>query len=126
MARPTATELTQRELELMHVFWKHGELTANDARDHLAAAGTDVTYVTVANLVRLLQEKGFVEPTNDERPFRYRPIRSFEDVSNRLLTDLIRRVFRGSREQLLVRLVKEQKLSAKERALLKDILKETE
>ena len=126
MARPAATELTQRELELMHVFWKHGELTANDARDHLSAAGTDVTYVTVANLVRLLQEKGFVEPTNDERPFRYRPIRSYEDVSNRLLTDLIRRVFRGSREQLLVRLVKEQKLSAKERALLKDILKETE
>lgn len=126
MARPAAAELTQRELELMHVFWKHGELTANDARDHLAAAGTDLTYVTVANLVRLLQEKGFVEPTNDERPFRYRPIRSYEDVSNRLLTDLIRRVFRGSREQLLVRLVKEQKLSAKERALLKDILKETE
>jgi len=126
MARPAATELTQRELELMHVFWKHGELTANDARDQLASSGTDLTYVTVANLVRLLQEKGFVEPTNDERPFRYRPIRSFEDVSNRLLTDLIRRVFRGSREQLLVRLVKEQKLSSKERALLKDILKETE
>ena len=32
MARPKTTELTERELELMHVFWEHGPLTAVDAR----------------------------------------------------------------------------------------------
>ena len=126
MVRPAAYELTGRELEVMHLFWKHGEMTAIEARDHFAQSGTDLTYVTIANLVRVLQEKGFLESMNDERPFRYRPARSYEDVSDRLLTDLIRRVFRGSREQLLLRLVKEQKLSAKERAMLKDILKEAE
>jgi predicted transcriptional regulator len=124
MARPPARELTERELEVMHVFWKHGEATAVEVRDRLAAAGLDRTYPTVANLVRLLHEKGFVEQVHAERPFRYRPARSYEDVSGRLLSDVLRRVFRGSREQLLVRLVEQRKLTARERAVLEDILKE--
>jgi predicted transcriptional regulator len=126
MARPPAKDLTDRELEVMHVFWKHGEATAAEARDRLAAAGLDRTYPTVANLVRILLEKGFVEPVNAERPFRYRPVRSYEQVSGRLLGELVQRVFRGSREQLLVRLVGERKLTAQERAVLTAILKEQE
>ncbi|HZU35545.1 MAG TPA: BlaI/MecI/CopY family transcriptional regulator, partial [Gemmataceae bacterium] len=117
MARPPAPDLTPRELEVMHVFWRHGEATAAEARDHLATAGLDRTYPTVANLVRLLLEKGFLTPVTTERPFRYRPVRSYEDVSGRLLGDLVQRVFRGSREQLLVRLVRGRKLSDRERSL---------
>jgi hypothetical protein len=30
MARPPAPELTDRELEVMHAYWKHGELTLRD------------------------------------------------------------------------------------------------
>jgi predicted transcriptional regulator len=124
MARPAATELTGRELELMHVFWAGGELTAADARDRLAAAGRDLTYPTVANLVRALHDKGFLRPTSDARPFRYVPWRTYEDVSGRLLTDLVGRVFRGSREQLFVRLLDGGKLTSAERATLEAILRE--
>ena len=124
MARPAAKDLTERELEVMHVFWRYGEQTANEARDRLATAGTDLTYPTVANLVRALHEKGFVTPTNAERPFRYRPSRSYEDVSGRLLGEVIHRVFGGSREDLLVRLVGQRKLSPRERTVLETILKE--
>ena len=124
MARPPARDLTDRELEVMHSFWKHGEATAAEARDRLAAAGLDRTYPTVANLVRILLDKGFLHQVNNDRPFRYRPVRSYEDVSGRLLGDLVDRVFRGSREQLLVRLVGKQKLTTQERAALEAILKE--
>lgn len=124
MARPPTKDLTQRELEVMHVFWQDGEMTAAEARDRLAAAGLDRAYTTVATLVRILHEKGFIRPTNSERPFRYVAARSYEDVSGRLLGDVVDRVFRGSREQLLVRLVEQRKLSAKERLALEEILKE--
>jgi predicted transcriptional regulator len=124
MGRPPARELTERELELMHVFWRHGELTAAEARDRLAAAGLDRTYTTIANLVRTLHEKGFVAQVNSDRPFLYRPSRSYEDVSGSLLGDLVQRVFRGSRAQLLRRLVDQKKLTAEERAVLERILKE--
>ena len=124
MGRPKAGELTQRELEVMHVFWRRGEASAAEARDLLAEAGVDRAYTTVATLVRILHEKGYLETTNAERPFRYRPARSHEEVSGRLLVDLVERVFRGSREQVLLRLVKGRKLSARERALLESVLKE--
>ena len=124
MARPKASELTERELEVMQVFWKRGELTVAEVKDDLAASGLERAYTTVATLVRILSDKGFVEQLNDERPFRFRPLRSYEDVSARLLGDLLERVFQGSREQLLVRLMDQKKLSAKERAVLEDLLKE--
>jgi predicted transcriptional regulator len=124
MARPPAKELTQRELEVMQIFWKRGEITAQQARDEQAAAGLDRAYTTVATLVRILTEKKFLKQTTDERPFRYRAARTYEDVSRRLLGDLVKRVFGGSREQLLLRLVEEKKLSAKERARLEQILRE--
>ena len=124
MVRPAARDLTERELEVMYIFWEEGEATAAEARERLAAAGLDRTYPTIANLVRILHDKGFLEQTNAERPFRYRAVRSYEEVSGRLLRDVMRRVFRGSREQLLVRLVEQQRLTARERAVLEEILKE--
>jgi|SRR5262245_41632010 predicted transcriptional regulator len=124
MARPPTKDVTERELEVMHVFWKYGEMTAATARDYLARAGLDRAYTTVATLVRILHEKGFLEQMNVERPFLYRPCRSHEDVSRRLLGDIIERVFRGSREQLLLRLIEQRKLTSKERALLQEILRE--
>ena len=122
MARPAAKELTERELEIMHVFWKSGERTVQEVRDELAAAGLDRAYTTVATLVRILDEKGFLTKTNQERPFRFQPARSYEEVSGRLLGDLVDKVFGGSSELLLMRLMEQQRLSPKERSLLEAIL----
>ncbi len=71
MARPRAKELTERELEVMQVFWKHGELDAVEARERLAAAGLDRAYTTIATLVRILVEKGFLKQLPGDRPFRF-------------------------------------------------------
>ena len=127
MARPRSKELTERELEIMHVFWAHREppaLSVSDVREQLALAGRDLAYTTVATLVRILTEKGFLEQTNAERPFLYRPLRSFDEVSQSLLGELIEKVFGGSREKLLLRLVDQRKLTKRERTLLESILRE--
>jgi BlaI family penicillinase repressor len=126
MARPPAKELTERELELMHVFWNRGEATVAQVRDILAESGLDRAYTTVATLVRILVDKNFLVHTNQERPISYRPERSYEDVSRKLLGELLDRVFRGSREQLLVRLMEQKALTAKERDLLGDVLGQKE
>ena len=126
MARPPARELTERELEVMHVFWKRDRLTVAQVREALAEAGLDRAYTTIATLVRILTDKAFLVQTNQERPFAYRPARSYEEVSRKLLGELIDRVFRGSRELLLVRLMEQNALTAKERAVLSDVLRQTE
>jgi BlaI family penicillinase repressor len=124
MARPRARELTQRELEVMRVFWERGESTVADARETLQGLGRELAYTTVATLVKILHEKGFLEQTNDERPFRFRPSRSREDVSRSLLGEFVDQLFGGSRELLLMRLFEDSKLTAKERSALEQILRE--
>ena len=64
MARPAAKELTERELQIMQLFWKQGEMTAAEARDALAGAGLDLAYTTVATLVKILVDKEFLQQTN--------------------------------------------------------------
>ncbi len=124
MARPRAPELTERELEIMQVFWDDSEQTATQVRDRLADRGRDLAYTTVATLIRILNDKGFLKQMNADRPFIFRPVRSFEEVSDNLLNDLVQRVFRGSREQLLVSLLDQRRLTKDEREMLERILRE--
>lgn len=124
MPRPPTDDLTGRELEVMHVFWAVGECDAAEVRDRLTDAGTDLSPPTVGNLVRGLADKGCLEATNRRRPFRYRPARTHEDVSRGLLGDVLSRVFRGSREQLLMRLMEQRGLTAAECEFLEGVLRE--
>lgn len=134
MARPRAKELTERELEVMQVFWSpkrppakspsEAHLTVAEVRAELAAGGRELAYTTVATLIRILAEKGFLDQTNVERPFRYRVLRSFDEVSQNMLGDLLERVFGGSRELLLMRLIDRRRLTKRERELLESILRE--
>lgn len=128
MSRPATKELTERELEVMHIFWDGPAMTAQEARDRLAKKGINRAYVTVANLVRILLEKDFLRATNDERPFVYTPVRSRDDVSRSFIGDLITRVFGGSREKLLAHLLGggNGRLTAAERKLLERFLEEQE
>jgi predicted transcriptional regulator len=124
MARPPAKELTERELEIMHIFWRHGPLTATAVRDHLEGDGRELAYTTVATLVRILVDKGYLKPINRQRPFEFRPVRSFQEVSQRIVGDLVERVFHGSRSQLLLQLMEDGELTAAERAVLERIVRE--
>ena len=92
----------------------------------LAFDGPDLAYTTVATLVRILHEKGFLHATNSERPFRFRPAQSYESVSGRLLGRVVERLFGGSRKALLLRLVEHRKLTSRERKVLEGILAEGE
>jgi BlaI family penicillinase repressor len=124
MARPAAKDLTDRELEIMHQFWNRGEATVADVRDGLAALGIELAQTTVGTLVRILHEKGFLEQTQSERPARFKPTKSFEDVSKNMVGEMVSRVFLGRPEQLLTCLFGDDKLTAKDRERLLKMLKE--
>jgi len=120
------SDLTPRELAVMKTFWDKGEMTAEESRTVLAASGEQLSYPTVANVVRILTEKKCLKAVNRERPFRYRPSRTFEDVSKRIVGDLMSRLFSGSREEMLVNLLERRRLSASEKAYLTELLERQE
>ena len=122
MVRPKAAELTARELAIMHIFWQREDATAEEAREALESSGETLAYATVANVIRALTEKGVLTQLNEERPFRFAANRSFEDVSKNIVGDLIRRVFAGSREAMLVQMFSHRKLTSAERSFLSGLL----
>lgn len=126
MNRPPAEALTERELEVMHVFWAGGQQSAQDARDELEKRGRTLTYTTVATLCKILWEKGYLERIGDSRPFDFKPAKSFQEVSKHFVSDLVQRVFQGSREQLLLHVIGNQKLTKQKRKLLEDLLRNDE
>ena len=126
MNRPPAEALTERELEVMHVFWARGQQSAQAARDELESRGRVLTYTTVATLCRILWEKGYLERVGDARPFDYLPAKSFQEVSTHFVSDLVNRVFQGSREQLILQIIGNKQLTKQKRKLLEDLLKDDE
>ncbi|RCS46335.1 BlaI/MecI/CopY family transcriptional regulator [Bremerella cremea] len=124
MARPKAKELTERELEIMHVFWQQDACGVAEVQQTLEDAGRPLAYTTVSTLVKILEEKGFLEQVTDQRPYQFQAVRSFSEVSGRLISDLIERVFGGSREALLTRLFAPGQMSAKEKKLIEALLEQ--
>lgn len=126
MARLKSPQLTERELAVMQVFWDTPgrEHTIAEVRDTLAERKCALAYTTVATFVGILVRKKCLSQTNDERPFRYRPLRSAEDISQGLLKDLLQRVFRGSRPALLKCLLGQEHLTARERAEIHHLLQD--
>lgn len=110
----------------MQIFWQENEATADAAHQHLMHQGEDIAYVTVANVVRGLVDKGFLKQTTQKRPYLYQALRSFDQVSKRLVGDLVTRVFDGSREALLVHLLDRKKLSQEEKNYLQQVLNSQE
>ena len=105
----------------MKVVWSLETATVRDIYEHLRER-RDVAYTTVLTMMKILEQKGYVKKTRAERAFVYRPARPRQQVLGGMVREFIDRVFDGASRPMLLHLVKETKLSDKERkALLRAI-----
>jgi len=119
--RPATPTLTPQELIIMKVVWTLETATVRDVYEHLRARRT-IAYTTVLTMMKILEQKGYVKKNRAERAFVYRPARPRQQVLGGMVREFIDRVFDGASRPMLVHLVKETKLSEKERqALLRAI-----
>ncbi len=107
----TKQTLTPLELEIMQVLWENGASTVTEVIPKLKA---ELAYTTVQTMLMVLLRKGKVKRTQEGRAFRYRPVVSRERASGSAVEDLVRRMFGGSAEALLMAMVDTRQISAKE------------
>ena len=107
----TKQTLTPLELEIMQVLWENGASTVTEVIPKLKA---ELAYTTVQTMLMVLLRKGKVKRTQEGRAFRYRPVVSRERASGNAVEDLVRRMFGGSAEALLMAMVDTRQISAKE------------
>jgi predicted transcriptional regulator len=124
LARKRSTNLTEGELRMMNVLWKSGPATVGD----VAAALTDdppLAYSTVLTTLRILEGKGYLRHTKKGRAFVYEPVIAQEEASRTALGQLVNRFFGGSRELLVVNLLKEETISRAELRRIKKMIAES-
>ena len=112
-------QFTDRELDIMTVLWDRGPSTVAEVRDALS---DDLAYTTVLTLLRVLEEKGHVTHTEEGRAHRFRPLVERDEAGTSALRRLKDRLFSGSPELLLTRLVDDATLSVDELERLRDLL----
>lgn len=101
--------LTPLELEIMQVLWQNGPSTVTEVVPKLKA---DLAYTTVQTMLMVLLRKGKVKRSQEGRAFRYRPAVSRERASGNAVEDLVRRMFGGSAEALLMAMLDTRQISA--------------
>ena len=113
--------LTDAELELMQLLWRHGPLTARQALEHLP---DDRAYTTVATILRILVEKGFASSAPQGRAHVFQPTLGRSEYQMRKVRHVVDDLFDGSPLDLVRQLVRRQALSEDEVAELKALVDE--
>ena len=122
MRRKSET-LTGQELEIMKLIWPRGQATVRDIYDTLREQRT-VAYTTVQTMMNILESKGHLKKQPGEKAQVYVPSRPQHVVVRAMVSEFVARVFDGSARPLLVHLLRERGLSARERRELQRLLDE--
>ena len=118
-------QLTDAELEIMHVVWELGSGTVREVHDHLNQRRT-LAYTTVMTMMGILEEKGHLTRIKKGRAYLYKPVRPKSQVIAGMVDDFVGKVFEGSARPLVLSLVKDRKLSKKDIEEIARLIEETE
>jgi predicted transcriptional regulator len=97
----------------MHVVWELDGGTVRQVHERLNQQ-RPLAYTTVMTMMNILEDKGHLTRTKEGRAYRYEPMRPKSQVISSMVDDFVGKVFEGSARPLVLRLVKDQKLSKKD------------
>jgi predicted transcriptional regulator len=127
MARKPSKTLTERELEIMQVLWSLGKARLGEVQDALnQQSGPSVAPSTVATQLNLLIHKGYIVQTGRPGRSLYEPTCSREEATRNLVDDFLARVGLRRTPAFLIQLLRDEKLTAEDRAALQQILRESD
>jgi predicted transcriptional regulator len=112
---------TNAELEILAVLWNIGPATVRDVHEHLKRRD-EIGYTTVLKLLQNMFEKGLVLRQDEQRSHIYSPAYKRADVIRRITRGFIDRVFSGSRSELVLHALREERLSPEEIAEIQTVL----
>lgn len=116
-------DFSGRELDVMSVLWKLGSGTVAEVREQLPDA---LGYTSVLKVLQILEEKGAVRHESEGRAYRYFPLVAPEEAGGHALKRILEKIYHGSAELVLARLVSDSRLSPEQVARMKKMLEGAE
>ena len=113
---------TPRELRWLQILWRIGQGTIDDI---VRASEEDPppNYKTVQTWLRIMETKGQVNHKQEGRAFVFWPTVARRDVYRSSLRHLLSRYFGGSRSDLLVELLSDERITHEELRELEDLIR---
>ncbi len=106
MPRPSSEHPTELELQMLKVLWETSPLTARQIREALAARGRELAHTSVITTLQKMVDKRQLKQLDpvEGKAYRFAPRVTAKGVSERMLGDLVNRVFDGSAEAVMLSL----------------------
>ena len=111
--------LTKAEEEIMQILWHLENAFVKDIVDKMPTPKPH--YNTVSTIIKILEEKGFVDHESFGKSNRYFPLVDKDDYSKKSMKQFVKKYFEGSFSNMLSFFAKEQDISVQQ---LEDILHE--
>jgi predicted transcriptional regulator len=110
---------TEAELRIMDVLWQKGSGTVQQVLDWLPSP---LAYNSVLTTIRVLERKGHVRHMKDGRAHVFEPVIGRDDATRSEIRHLVGRFFRNSHEALVLNILQDEKLDARELKQLRGML----
>ena len=105
-------KLAKREEQIMQVYWELGKAFIKEVIPHLPDPKPH--YNSVATMVKILEEKGFLDHEPVGNIHRYFPVVTKEQYQKHDMKDIVKKYFDNSYPRMLAFFAKEQKLTEDE------------
>ena len=107
--------ITAAELRILKVLWRNGPQTVRQVKNLMTTQdGMLPAYTTVMTMMKQLAEKGALEVDRTRQTFIYAAAVRREQVLRARMAEFLGTVFDGKVEDLVVQLVEDSELSAKD------------
>lgn len=115
--------LTEVELELMNIIWSLDKVTIKEVVSHLPKE-RPLAYTTVATVLKVLEQKGFLECQKNSYAHVFMPIVTKSDYENTCIDHMVANVFDGEPRALVQRLLLARKLQHDDIQAIEEALKQ--
>ena len=114
-------KLTNKEKEIMDLYWKHGPMFVKELLEHYDEPRPH--FNTLSTLVRILEKNGFLDHKQFGNTYQYFPVISEKDYGRSSIAGVIQNYFNNSYLSAVSSFVKEEKISVEE---LRELINEIE
>lgn len=105
MPRKPSPHPTEFELTILKILWLESPITVREIREELSELGREVAHTSVITMLNIMVEKGYLKKEKQGKQYVFWPIVEEAVVSNKMLGDMVDRVFDGSAKRLVLNLI---------------------
>lgn len=122
MPRPISKYPTDLELQILKVLWRESPLLARDVQAALGEVGRELAKTSVITTLNTMVGKKYLKRKKVGNMYLFTPCISEEQVGNRVLVDVVDRVFDGSAATAMMKLFDANDLDADELRELRSLI----